>query len=155
MGAPARASSDPTFYRSPAEAVAAPAEKLAYVVAFDRTAQRPDALTVVDVDPGSARYGQVVGWADLGGGRTLPGVSRPNIGRELVAERVMQFFGAASGNRLAAHTINGEPSVVAFVDGSVASVLALSVTDHLISRVYVVSDPRKLAHVKRVLDRKL
>ena len=65
MGAPARASSDPTFYRSPAEAVAAPAEKLAYVVAFDRTAQRPDALTVVDVDPGSARYGQVVGWADL------------------------------------------------------------------------------------------
>jgi hypothetical protein len=43
--------------------------------------------------------------------------------------------------------------VVAFIDGSVASVLALSVTDHLISRVYVVSDPRKLAHVKRVLDR--
>jgi hypothetical protein len=51
MGAPAHASSDPTFYRSPAEAGAAPAEKLAYVVAFDRTAQRPDALTVVDVDP--------------------------------------------------------------------------------------------------------
>jgi len=65
MGAPAHTPSDPTFYRSPAEAVAAPAEKLAYVVAFDRTAQRPDALTVVDVDPSSARYGQVVGWADL------------------------------------------------------------------------------------------
>ena len=65
MGAATRASSDPTFYRSPTEAIAAPAEKLAYVVAFDRTAQRPDALTVVDVDPGSPRYGQVVGWADL------------------------------------------------------------------------------------------
>jgi hypothetical protein len=26
------------------------------------------------------------------------------------------------------------------------------VTDHRISRVYVVSDPRKLTHVKRVLD---
>jgi len=26
------------------------------------------------------------------------------------------------------------------------------VTEHLISRVYVVSDPRKLAHVKRVLE---
>src|SRR6476646_3794964 len=64
MGAPAHASSDPTFYRSPAEAGAAPAEKLAYVVAFDRAAQQPDALTVVDVDPGSPRYGQVVGWAD-------------------------------------------------------------------------------------------
>ena len=27
---------DPTFYRSPTEAAAAPPEKLAYVVAFDR-----------------------------------------------------------------------------------------------------------------------
>jgi selenium binding protein SBP56 len=34
--------------------------------------QRPDALTVVDVDPGSPRYGQVVGWADL-----------PTVGDEL------------------------------------------------------------------------
>jgi methanethiol oxidase len=56
---------DPTFYRTPAEAVAAPPEELAYVVAFDRSGQRPDALAVVDVDPGSDRYGRVVGWAEL------------------------------------------------------------------------------------------
>jgi hypothetical protein len=31
-------------------------------------------------------------------------------------------------------------------------VLALSVTEGLISRIYVVSDPRKLAHVKRALE---
>jgi hypothetical protein len=35
----------------------------------------------------------------------------------------------------------------------VASVMMLSVTDHLISRVYVVSDPRKLVQVKKVLER--
>jgi selenium-binding protein 1 len=58
-------SMDPTFYRSPAEAIAAGPERLAYVVAFDRAGEKPDALTVVDVDPGSDRYGQVVGWADL------------------------------------------------------------------------------------------
>ncbi|WP_214366187.1 selenium-binding family protein [Pseudonocardia sp. H11422] len=58
-------SPDPTFYRSPAEAAAAPPEQLAYVVAFDRAGERPDALTVVDVDRSSDRYGQVVGWADL------------------------------------------------------------------------------------------
>src|SRR5216684_2076958 len=92
----------------------------------------------------------VMGWADLGG--TLPAVSRPNVGREMVAERVMRFFGAGSGNKLVAKVINGEPSVVAFFEGAVVSVLALSVTDHLISRVYVVSDQRKLAHVKRVLE---
>jgi hypothetical protein len=93
-----------------------------------------------------------MGWADLGGGRTLPRVSRPNVGREMVAERVMRFFGAASGNTLVAQVINGEPSIVAFSEGAVASVMMLSVIDHLVSRVYVVSDPRKLALVKRALE---
>jgi selenium-binding protein 1 len=65
MNAHTPTSPDPTFYRSPAEAAAAPAEELAYVVAFDREAVRPDALTVVDVNPNSPAYGQVVGWADL------------------------------------------------------------------------------------------
>ena len=50
-GGPVR--TDPTFYRSAAEAVAAPTEKLAYVVAFDRAGQQHDALTVVDVDEAS------------------------------------------------------------------------------------------------------
>jgi selenium-binding protein 1 len=63
---------DPTFYRSPADAIAAPTEQLAYVVAFDRAAQRSDALTVVDTDPSSPTYGQIVGWADL-----------PTVGDEL------------------------------------------------------------------------
>lgn len=57
--------SDPTFYRSPAEAIAAPAEELAYVVAFDRAGNRPDALATVDVNPGSPQYGQVINWAEL------------------------------------------------------------------------------------------
>ncbi len=92
----------------------------------------------------------VMGWADMGG--TLPAVSQPNVGFELVSERVMWFFGPVSGRRLVAHDINGEPAVVAFADGAVAAVLALSVKDGLITRIYVVADPRKLAHVKRVLD---
>ncbi|CAN5817588.1 selenium-binding protein SBP56-related protein [soil metagenome] len=56
---------DPTFYRSPGEAAAAPAEKLAYVVAFDRAGEKSDALTVIDVDSDSQTYGEIVGWADL------------------------------------------------------------------------------------------
>lgn len=56
---------DPTFYRTPSEAAGAPAEKLAYVVAFDRAGQKHDALTVLDVDPDSDTYGRIVGWADL------------------------------------------------------------------------------------------
>jgi RNA polymerase sigma-70 factor (ECF subfamily) len=91
----------------------------------------------------------VMGWADLGG--TLPAVSQPNVGRDVVAERVMRFFGAESGNTLVTEVINGEPSVVAFFEGAVVAVLALSVKEKLITRIYV-SDQRKLAHVKRALD---
>jgi methanethiol oxidase len=59
------ATSDPTFYRSPAEAIAAPAERLAYVAAYDPAGRVNDALTVLDCDPGSADYGKVVGWSEL------------------------------------------------------------------------------------------
>jgi RNA polymerase sigma-70 factor (ECF subfamily) len=92
----------------------------------------------------------VMGWADMGG--RLPAVNQPNVGHEAVGSRLMRFFGAGSGLQLVAKVINREASVVAFLDDQVVSVLALSVTDHLISRVYVVSDARKLAHVKRVLE---
>jgi methanethiol oxidase len=56
---------DPTFYRSPTEAIAAPPEQLAYVAAFDPTARSNDAMTVVDCDPSSSTYGTLVGWSEL------------------------------------------------------------------------------------------
>ncbi|MGH9057667.1 MAG: selenium-binding protein SBP56-related protein, partial [Acidimicrobiales bacterium] len=46
---------DATLYRSPADAMAAPAEQLAYVALLD-----PDAVSVVDVDPGSSTYRKVL-----------------------------------------------------------------------------------------------
>ncbi|MEU7202177.1 selenium-binding protein SBP56-related protein [Streptomyces sp. NPDC045470] len=58
---------DPTLYRTPSEAVAAPPEKLAYLVGFDRSARRPDALIVVDTDPASSSYGRVLHHADVPG----------------------------------------------------------------------------------------
>jgi RNA polymerase sigma-70 factor (ECF subfamily) len=93
----------------------------------------------------------VIGWADLGG--TLAAVSQPNVGREQVAQQVMRFFGAPSGTTMTAREINGEPGIVAFRAGAVAAVLALSVRDGLVTRVYAVADPRKLAQVRRVLDK--
>jgi RNA polymerase sigma-70 factor (ECF subfamily) len=91
----------------------------------------------------------VVGWADVGG--TLAAVSQPNVGREKVAQQVMRFFGAPSGAILTAREINGEPGIIAFREGAPAAVLALTVKEGLVTRVYVVADPRKLAHVRRVL----
>jgi len=56
---------DPTFYRSPAAAIAAPPEGLAYVAAFDPDGVERDAMAVVDCDGESSTCGEVVGWAAL------------------------------------------------------------------------------------------
>jgi RNA polymerase sigma-70 factor (ECF subfamily) len=90
-----------------------------------------------------------MGWADVGG--TLPVVSRPTSGREQVARGAMQYFGPASGATLMAHDVNGEPGIIAFRAGDVFAVVALSVKNGAITRLYAVVDPRKLAHVKRML----
>ena len=56
---------DPTFYRTPAEAIAAPPEGLAYVAAYDPAGKAKDAITAIDTDPSSPGYGKVVGWSEL------------------------------------------------------------------------------------------
>jgi hypothetical protein len=55
---------DPTFCRSPRDAAAAPAEKIA-IATFSRPATSPDALAVVDVDPESPSYASVIGFTEL------------------------------------------------------------------------------------------
>jgi len=63
---------DPTFYPSPRMAMKAAPETFAYVVAFDPTRAVPDELAVVDVDPTSASYGQIINK-----------LAMPNVGDEL------------------------------------------------------------------------
>jgi methanethiol oxidase len=64
---------DPTFYPSPKMAMDAPAEKLAYVAMVNGNGNsRHDAMGVVDVDPESPGYGNLVGQVDM-----------PNAGDEL------------------------------------------------------------------------
>jgi methanethiol oxidase len=56
---------DPTFYRTPGDAIAAAPERLAYVAAYDPAGQAKDAIAVVDCDPSSPDYGKVAGWGEL------------------------------------------------------------------------------------------
>ncbi|HXZ09301.1 MAG TPA: selenium-binding protein SBP56-related protein [Paraburkholderia sp.] len=63
---------DPSFYPSPRLASQAPPERLAYVAAFDPDRNIPDAIEIVDVDPASPDYANIVG--------TVP---MPNTGDEL------------------------------------------------------------------------
>jgi methanethiol oxidase len=60
---------DPTFYPSPTLASQAPAEELAYVALLNVGDNgRKDAIGVVDANPESATYGQLVGRSDLPNG---------------------------------------------------------------------------------------
>ena len=63
---------DPSFYPSPRMAMKAPPETLAYVAAFDPARKSPDAIAVVDVDPNSKCYAQIIGTTAM-----------PNTGDEL------------------------------------------------------------------------
>ena len=63
---------DQTFYPSPKMAMQASPETTAFVAMLDPTRSTPDALAVVDVDPASRTYGQMVGRVDM-----------PNPGDEL------------------------------------------------------------------------
>lgn len=64
---------DPTFYPSPKLAARGPRETLAYVAGLNANGpNKPDAMVVVDVDPQSKTYGQMVNRLDM-----------PNAGDEL------------------------------------------------------------------------
>src|SRR6184192_1532589 len=64
---------DPTFYPSPKMAMEAPPEKLAYLALLNpKLAGKPDAIAVVDVDPASKTFSQIVGRVEM-----------PNSGDEL------------------------------------------------------------------------
>src|SRR3954449_8534456 len=62
----ARWQPDPTFYPTARAAMAGPPEELAYVVTLNTAGDgRPDAMCVLDIAPGSATHGQIVGRVDM------------------------------------------------------------------------------------------
>lgn len=56
---------DPTFHASPRLAMEAPRERIAYTALLSPDGSRPDAIAVVDVDPGSRDYGRVLHRLDM------------------------------------------------------------------------------------------
>lgn len=56
---------DPTFHPSPRLAMEAPRETLGYTALLSPDRSRPDAIAVVDLDPGSKTYSQVIHRLDM------------------------------------------------------------------------------------------
>ena len=92
---------------------------------------------------------EVVGWTD--GGGLVPAPVEPVVGRRAVAERFLMYV-RGFGVRLAPAVVNGEPGVLGFVDGRLASVLAFEARDGLVTRIHGIANPLKLAHVAERMD---
>ena len=102
----------PTFYPSPRLAAQAPPVELAYVVTLNTPSNgdaRPDALTVVDLDPGSSTYGTLIGRLDM-----------PDVGDEL-----HHFGWNACSSALCPWALASEASLLAGGVGIVIYVVAL------------------------------
>src|SRR4030088_2838603 len=59
-GSPMTMRPDPTFHASPKLAMEAPPESFAYTLLLSPDFSKPDALSAIDVKPGSTTYSQVV-----------------------------------------------------------------------------------------------
>src|SRR3954463_14824304 len=121
----ARLTPDPTFYPSPADAAAAPAETHAYVVTLNTGVNspdhKPDALSVIDLQDGSPTYGQLVSRLDMPGvgdelhhfgwnacsSALCPWAPHPHVER-----RYLLVPGLRSSNLHIVDTKDGDPKLV-------------------------------------------
>ncbi|MVU75908.1 sigma-70 family RNA polymerase sigma factor [Nocardia sp. ET3-3] len=85
---------------------------------------------------------QAIATAD-GGGLALAFLD-PISGRERVAAAWMEIASRATPMNLVERTVNGQPGLVAEVDGTVVSVYAFDIADGLITRIWVIRNPEKL-----------
>jgi len=107
------------------------------------------AATIGDVDGLTAILApDVVGWTDSGGRLGVPRL--PTSGRDRVVS-TLQWFLRTQRPVLAPMPINGEPGVVAIVDGQLLAVIAFETEGGLISRIHAVANAQKLAYVASVL----
>ncbi|GAA5037350.1 RNA polymerase sigma-70 factor (ECF subfamily) [Thermocatellispora tengchongensis] len=99
----------------------------------------------------SALAADVVAWAD-GGGRAGAAL-RPIVGAAKVGRYVMGLAGrgAAAGYALAQAEVNGEPGVLAFLDGVLRSVFVIETDGERIYGVRTVLNPDKLGYIAQQL----
>ncbi len=78
------------------------------------------------------------------GGGIVSAVLRPVEGDEQVARGFVDIASRAPGLRILERTVNGQPGLVAELDGSVLVVLAFDFAGDRITRIWAVRNPEKL-----------
>ena len=86
----------------------------------------------------------VVGDVDFG---PTARAASPLRGRPLIARNLLRYWGPTTGVALVSQPINGNPGILAFLDGRVYAMLQIKSRDGLIHDIHGILDPLKLAFV--------
>jgi RNA polymerase sigma-70 factor (ECF subfamily) len=128
---------------SPARFQVDPADLARVADRFIAAASTGDLQSLMQVlDP------NVVGHADSGG--VVPAARRPLVGRRNVARGLVGFFQRFQVT-LVPIPVNGEPGVLAYKDGELSAVIALTYRDGLIDNIHAIVNPYKLAYAASLL----
>ncbi len=123
--------------------VASPAQARAALQAFQRAAETGDLQSLLDI-----LAPDVVALSD--GGGKVQAVPTPVVG----ADKVARLLTAGLPRIAAAATmepaqVNGYPALIVRVDGQIDTVIAVRIDDGLISGLYAVRNPEKLARMEQ------
>jgi RNA polymerase sigma-70 factor (ECF subfamily) len=96
-----------------------------------------DAVLIADGGSGVRRYGRI------------RNIGRPVVGRERIAALIKAFTNQDPTARLvySERMLNGQPALVAFLDGRALSAILVSVDSDKIRHVFIQGDPERLQHI--------
>jgi RNA polymerase sigma-70 factor, ECF subfamily len=78
------------------------------------------------------------------GGGQVSAALHPIEGREQIARYALQIASLVTGLTMRERTVNGQPGLVAEVDGAIVTVFAFDITGDRITRIWAVRNPDKL-----------
>src|SRR5580704_16260032 len=123
--------------------VVSPAQARAALQAFQRAAETGDLQSLLDI-----LAPDVVALSD--GGGKVQAVPTPVVGADKVARLLTAGLPRiAAAATLEPAQVNGYPALIVRVDGQVDTVIAVRIDDGLISGLYAVRNPEKLARMER------
>ncbi|WP_156748844.1 MULTISPECIES: RNA polymerase sigma factor SigJ [unclassified Mycobacterium] len=107
------------------------------VRAFKQAWETRDIETLIGLlDP------QAIASADTGG--LAPAFLGPIVGAEQITTAWMEIAARGAAVTLSERVVNGQPGLVAQLDGTVVSVYAFDIADGRITRIWVIRNPQKL-----------
>jgi RNA polymerase sigma-70 factor (ECF subfamily) len=113
------------------------AERAEVVRDFKRAWQARDIEALIGLLDPRAR-------AAADGGGLAPAFLEPIHGGEQIARTWMEIAARSPAVTLLERTVNGQPGLVAQLDGTVVSVYAFDIADGLITRIWAIRNPEKL-----------